>query len=84
MTAIIALPHPGVVLGKEFLEPMDMFRLCPSAKAIRVTRSRINEDLPRTAGDHRHIALRLRALLRGRCAKIHETCSQIRSARAAG
>ncbi len=42
MTAIIALPHPGVVLREEFLEPMDI-SVYALAKAIRVTRSRINE-----------------------------------------
>ena len=41
MTAIIPLPHPGVVLREEFLEPMDI-SVYALAKAIRVTRSRIN------------------------------------------
>jgi antitoxin HigA-1 len=58
MTAIIALPHPGVVLREEFLEPMDI-SVYALAKAIRVTRSRINEICHGRQGITANIALRL-------------------------
>ena len=42
MSSEIPLPHPGVVLKEEFLEPMGL-SVYALAKAIRVTRSRIND-----------------------------------------
>jgi antitoxin HigA-1 len=41
MPADIPMPHPGIVLREEFLEPMGL-SVYALAKAIRVTRSRIN------------------------------------------
>ena len=38
----IPLPHPGVVLKEEFLEPMGL-SVYALAKAIHVTRSRVND-----------------------------------------
>src|ERR1700677_2228676 len=58
MTAIIPLPHPGVILREEFLEPMDL-SIYALAKAIRVTRSRINEICHGRQGITANIALRL-------------------------
>ncbi len=42
MTSDIPMPHPGVILREEFLEPMGI-SVYALAKAIHVTRSRINE-----------------------------------------
>ena len=42
MSGDIPMPHPGVVLRKEFLEPMDL-TVYALAKAIHVTRSRVND-----------------------------------------
>ena len=42
MTRDVPMPHPGVVLREEFLEPMGL-SVYALAKAIRVTRSQINE-----------------------------------------
>jgi addiction module HigA family antidote len=42
MPADIPMPHPGVVLREEFLEPMGL-SVYALAKAIHVTRSRIKD-----------------------------------------
>lgn len=54
----IPLPHPGIVLREEFLEPMGM-SVYALAKAIDVPRSRINEICHGRQGITASIALRL-------------------------
>ncbi|MBS1183567.1 MAG: plasmid maintenance system antidote protein, family [Proteobacteria bacterium] len=54
----IPLPHPGIVLRQEFLEPMGM-SVYALAKAIDVPRSRINEICHGRQGITASIALRL-------------------------
>ncbi len=54
----IPLPHPGIVLREEFLEPMGM-SVYALAKAIDVPRSRINEICRGRQGITASIALRL-------------------------
>jgi addiction module HigA family antidote len=54
----IPMPHPGVVLREEFLEPMGL-SVYALAKAIHVTRSRINEVCHGRQGITANIALRL-------------------------
>lgn len=54
----IPLPHPGIVLRQEFLEPMEM-SVYALAKAIDVPRSRINEICHGRQGITANIALRL-------------------------
>ena len=54
----IPLPHPGVVLREEFLEPMDL-SVYGLAKAIHVTRSRINDICLGRQGITAPLALRL-------------------------
>jgi addiction module HigA family antidote len=56
--ADIPMPHPGVVLREEFLEPMGL-SVYALAKAIRVTRSRINDICNGRQGVTAAIALRL-------------------------
>ena len=58
MTAMIPMPHPGVVLREEFLEPtgVSVYRL---AKAIHVARSRVNEICRGRQAISANIALRL-------------------------
>lgn len=58
MSADIPMPHPGVVLREEFLEPMDL-SVYALAKAIRVTRSQINAICNGRQGITAAIALRL-------------------------
>jgi antitoxin HigA-1 len=58
MTRDVPMPHPGVVLREEFLEPMGL-SVYALAKAIRVTRSRINEVCHGRQGITANIALRL-------------------------
>jgi len=58
MRADIPMPHPGVVLREEFLEPMGL-SVYALAKAIRVTRSRINDICNGRQGLTAAIALRL-------------------------
>lgn len=58
MPADIPMPHPGVVLREEFLEPMGL-SVYALAKAIRVTRSRINDICNGRQGVTAAIALRL-------------------------
>ena len=58
MPADIPMPHPGVVLRQEFLEPMGL-SVYGLAKAIRVTRSRINDICHGRHGITATIALRL-------------------------
>src|ERR1700722_2956638 len=52
------MPHPGVVLREEFLEPMGL-SVYALAKAIHVTRSPINEVCHGRQGIRANIALRL-------------------------
>ena len=54
----IPLPHPGIVLREEFLEPMGM-SVYALAKAIDVPRSRVNEICHGRQGITASIALRL-------------------------
>jgi len=54
----IPLPHPGLVLKEEFLEPMGI-SVYALAKAIDVPRSRINEICHGRQGITAGIALRL-------------------------
>lgn len=58
MPADIPMPHPGVVLREEFLEPMGL-TVYALAKAIHVTRSRINDICHGRHGITAAIALRL-------------------------
>ncbi|MBV8440955.1 MAG: HigA family addiction module antidote protein [Hyphomicrobiales bacterium] len=58
MARDIPLPHPGVVLKEEFLEPMGL-SVYALAKAIHVTRSRINDVCLGRQGITAAIALRL-------------------------
>ncbi len=58
MSADIPMPHPGVVLREEFLEPMGL-TVYALAKAIHVTRSRINDICHGRHGITAAIALRL-------------------------
>ena len=58
MPADIPMPHPGVVPREEFLEPMGL-SVYALAKAIRVTRSRINAICNGRQGITAAIALRL-------------------------
>ncbi len=58
MTSDIPMPHPGVILREEFLEPMGL-SVYALAKAIHVTRSRINEICHGRQGVTANIALRL-------------------------
>lgn len=54
----IPLPHPGVVLREEFLEPLGL-SIYALARAIRVPRSRMNEICRGRQGISANIALRL-------------------------
>jgi addiction module HigA family antidote len=54
----IPVPHPGVILREEFLEPMGL-SVYALAKAIHVTRSRINEICHGRQAVTANIALRL-------------------------
>lgn len=58
VTADIPMPHPGIVLREEFLEPMGL-TVYGLAKAIHVTRSRINDICHGRQGITAAIALRL-------------------------
>ena len=58
MTSDVPIRHPGVILREEFLEPMDL-SVYALAKAIHVTRSRINEICHGRQGVTANIALRL-------------------------
>jgi addiction module HigA family antidote len=58
MATTIPMPHPGVVLREEFLEPMGV-SVYALAKAIHVTRSRINEICRGRQAISANIALRL-------------------------
>lgn len=58
MAADIPMPHPGAVLREEFLEPMGL-TVYALAKAIGVTRSRINDICKGRQGMTAAIALRL-------------------------
>jgi len=58
MTATIPMPHPGVVLREEFLKPMGVSAYA-LAKAVHVTRSRINEICRGRQAITANIALRL-------------------------
>jgi antitoxin HigA-1 len=54
----IPMPHPGISLKEEFLEPQDL-SVYALAKAINVPRSRINEICHGRQGISANIALRL-------------------------
>jgi len=58
VTADLPMPHPGIVLREEFLEPMGL-SVYALAKAIHVTRGRINEICHGRQGISANIALRL-------------------------
>ncbi len=58
MTLEIPMPHPGVVLREEFIEPMGL-SVYALAKAIHVTGSRIHEICHGRQGVTANIALRL-------------------------
>jgi antitoxin HigA-1 len=58
VSANIPMPHPGIVLREEFLEPMGL-SVYALAKAIHVPRSRINEISHGRQGITPAIALRL-------------------------
>jgi antitoxin HigA-1 len=58
MPADIPMPHPSVVLRKEFLEPMGL-TVYALSKAIHVTRSRISDICHGRQGITAAIALRL-------------------------
>ncbi len=58
MAADIPMPHPGVVLREEFLEPMGL-TVNALAKAIHVTRSPNNDICHGRQGITAAIALRL-------------------------
>ena len=54
----IPMPHPGAVLHEEFLEPMGL-SVYALAKAIHVTRSRVNDICRGRQGITAAVALRL-------------------------
>ena len=58
MASNIPMPHPGIVLREEFMEPMGL-TVCALAKAIHVTRSRIHEIRHARQGISADIALSL-------------------------
>lgn len=58
MTSDIPMPHPGIILCEEFIEPMGL-SVYALAKAIDVTRSRIHEICHGRQGISANIALRL-------------------------
>ena len=58
MTTDIPMPHPGVILREEFIEPMGL-SVYALAKAIHVTRSRLHEICHGRQGITANIALRL-------------------------
>ena len=58
MARKIPLPHPGIVLREEFLEPLGL-SVYALAKAIGVPRSRLNEICNGRQGISANIALRL-------------------------
>ncbi len=58
MSRDIPLPHPGVVLREEFLDPMGL-SVYALAKAVNVSRSRINAICQGQQGVTAAIALRL-------------------------
>lgn len=58
MSRDIPLPHPGIVLKEEFLEPMGL-SVCALAKTVRVTRSRLNDICLGRQGITAAMALRL-------------------------
>jgi addiction module HigA family antidote len=58
MSRDIPMPRPGVVLKEEFLEPMGL-SVYALAKAIHVTRSRVNDICLGRHGITAAIALRL-------------------------
>jgi addiction module HigA family antidote len=58
VTSDIPMPHPGIILREEFIEPMGL-SVYALAKAIHVTRSRINEICHGRQGITANIALRL-------------------------
>jgi addiction module HigA family antidote len=58
MARTVPLPHPGEVLREEFLDPMGL-SVYALAKAIGVSRSRINEIAHGRQGITANIALRL-------------------------
>jgi len=58
MSRDISLPHPGIVLKEEFLEPMGL-SVYALAKAVHVARSRINDICLGRQGITAAMALRL-------------------------
>ncbi len=58
MTERIPLPHPGVLLREEFLEPMGLTAYA-LAKAIGLPRSRVNNICKGEQGISAAVALRL-------------------------
>ena len=58
MTLELPMPHPGMILREEFIEPMGL-TVYGLAKAIHVTRSRIHEICHGRQGISANIALRL-------------------------
>jgi antitoxin HigA-1 len=58
MTSQLSVPHPGIILREEFIEPMGL-SVYAVAKAIGVPRSRINEIAHGRQGISAAIALRL-------------------------
>jgi addiction module HigA family antidote len=58
VTSDIPMPHPGIILREEFIEPMGL-SVYALAKAIHVTRSRIHEICHGCQGISANIALRL-------------------------
>ena len=82
MTSDIPLPHPGVILREEFLEPMGL-SVYALAKSIHVTRSRINDNCATAAKALPPISRFASAALFGvDPAMVHEHAGEIRSARA--
>ena len=58
MTRKIPMPHPGIVLREEFIEPMGL-SVYALAKAMHVSRGRVNEICNGRQGVTANIALRL-------------------------
>jgi addiction module HigA family antidote len=81
MPADIPMPHPGVVLREEFLEPMGL-TVYALAKAIHVTRSRVNDICHGRQGITAAVALRLGRFFWRRPPLVHEHAIEIRPARA--
>lgn len=58
MTREMPIPHPGLILREEFLEPMNL-SVYALAKAVHLPRSRLNDICRERQGITASVALRL-------------------------